>query len=89
MTVNKLYNLKKYVSPEKANYISDIDGEIIIPDDGILNMTFFMTMFGSGMYLGKRTINCHPNPDYKLLGAVKSEFQVYFTPGSVGRPTEP
>ena len=48
-----------------------------------------MTMFGSGMYLGKRTINCHPNPDYKLLGAVKSEFQVNFTPGSVGRPTEP
>ena len=82
------------MSPEKANYISDIDGEIIIPDDGILNMTFFMTMFGSGMYLGKRTINCHPNPDYKLLGTVKSEFQAEFTPG-VGRssndrrPTEP
>ena len=73
--------MKKYVSPKKANYISDVDGEVIIPDDGILDMTFFLTMYGSGMYLGKRTIEFHPNPDHPLLGTVSLEFQADFITG--------
>ena len=63
-----LTNLKIHVSPEEANYLSDVDGEIIIPDDAILNTTYFMSMYGSGMYLGKRSIDCDPNLDHRLLG---------------------
>ena len=63
-----LTNLKIDVSPEEANYLSDVDGEIVIPDDGILNRTYFMLMYGSGMYLGKRSIDCDPNLDHRLLG---------------------
>ena len=65
---SSLINLKIDVSPEEANYLSDVDGEIVIPDDGILNTTYFMLMYGSGMYLGKRSIDCEPNPDHRLLG---------------------
>ena len=67
-TLNSLINLKIDVSPKEANYLSDVDGEIIIPDDGILNTTYFMLMYGSGMYLGKRSIDCSPNLDHRLLG---------------------
>ena len=63
-----LTNLKIDVSPEEANYLSDVDGEIVIPDDGILNRTYFMLMYGSGMYSGKRSIDCEPNLDRRLLG---------------------
>ena len=60
--------MKTYLSPGNVNYLSDVDGEIIVPDDGILDMTYFMRMWGSGMYLGKRSIDCDPNPDSRRLG---------------------
>ena len=60
--------MKACLSPEDVNYLSDVDGEIIVPDDGILDMTFFMKMWGSGTYLGKRSIDCNSNPDSRSLG---------------------
>ena len=60
--------LKDCLSPEDVNYLSDVDGEIIVPDDGILDMTYFMRMWGSGIYLGKRSIDCNENPDSRTLG---------------------
>ena len=60
--------MKAYLSPEDVNYLSDVDGEIIVPDDGILDMTYFMKMWGSGINLGKRSIDCNINPDSHSLG---------------------
>ena len=39
--------------------MSDVDQEIIIPDDESINMTFFMNIYADGMYMGKRTVSNH------------------------------
>ena len=36
--------------------MSDVDQEIIIPDDESMNMTFFMLLYADEMYMGKRAV---------------------------------
>ena len=47
---------------------SDVDGEIIIPDDGSLNASYYMAMYGTGMYLGKRMVEFSIGLDERVLG---------------------
>ena len=36
--------------------MSDVDQEIMIPDDESINMTFFMLLYADEMYMGKRAV---------------------------------
>ena len=44
--------------------MSDVDQEIIIPDDESMNMTFFILLYADEMYMGKRAVQ------YEIQGGI-------------------